>query len=512
MTTENEVILAGTENFHGDSRRGQSSVRTSLETTNNMWHMTVSYDHSEQRKVLIGASVGAVVLAFLVSALVFTILNQRRVHQEQLKEEAVKRLADAKEAARNERDLNDFIAHEIRNPLSAAMSACSFVTASVHETQPLVDEKSKLAVQEDVHIIQSSLQFMNDLLRNMLDHHRVASKQMVVEMTPTDIQRDVLDAVASMLYQRYACYQIEVICPEDDVIILADRVRLKQVILNLARNSAKFVEKGYIRLRTNVSPQGCVSIAVEDSGPGIPLEKRKNMFERFQDSLDSLQQGTGVGLNLCQNLVHLMGGRIYLDESYHSDLAGCPGARFVIELCPESKPMANEDIYNLGKDQNETSDTVQPTAASQTSSSLGNLPSKELPLPEDLRVLFVDDDLVLRKLFCRSVKKVVPSWSVREASCGEAALDMLRHEEFDLIFLDQYMTSTDKCMLGTEAARAMRQAGYRGVLCGLSANDMEESFKSAGADAFMMKPFPCAAEPMLAELRRVFSSPQREKM
>ena len=60
--------------------------------------MTVSYEDSEQRKVQIAAFVAAVVLAFLVSALVFTILNQRRVHQEQLKDEAAKRLADAKEA------------------------------------------------------------------------------------------------------------------------------------------------------------------------------------------------------------------------------------------------------------------------------------------------------------------------------------------------------------------------------------------------------------------------------
>ena len=366
----------------------------------------------------------------------------------------------------------------------------------------MVDEASKLAVQEDVHIIQSSLQFMNDLLRNMLDHHRVASKQMVVEMAPTDIQRDVLDAVASMLYRRYASYQVEVICPDDELIIMADRVRLKQVVLNLARNSAKFVEKGYIRLRADVNPQGCVSIAVEDSGPGIPLEKRKNMFERFQDSLDSLQQGTGVGLNLCQNLVQLMGGRIFLDESYHSDLEGCPGARFVIELCPESKPMGSGDLHTLEKEQEEISASGRAYPVQPTNSP----PAEEVPLPKNLRVLFVDDDLVLRKLFCRSVKKVVPNWSVREASCGEAALDMLRNEDFDLIFLDQYMVSTEKCLLGTETVRAMRQAGYRGILCGLSANDLEDAFKNSGADAFMMKPFPCTPEPMLAELRRVLSS------
>jgi CheY-like chemotaxis protein len=207
----------------------------------------------------------------------------------------------------------------------------------------------------------------------------------------------------------------------------------------------------------------------------------------------------------------MMGGRIYLDESYNSDLEGCPGTRFVIELSPRHKPMAKDDLDKLGEDHNitvETPDAATASTSSSTSSCSEDAPAKEeVPLPEHFKALFVDDDIILRKLFCRSVKKVVPNWSVREASCGEAALEMLhRNEEFDIIFLDQYMTSTEKCLLGTEAARAMRTAGYKGIICGLSANDMEQSFISAGADAFIMKPFPCISEQMLAEFRRLLFS------
>ena len=422
-------------------------------------------------------------------------------------------------SARNERELNDFIAHEIRNPLAAAMSACSFVSASVNENEPLIDEESKASVRDDVHVIQSSLQFMNDLLRNMLDFHRVASKQMTLDLAPTDIKADVLDAVASMLYRRYDSYSVEVFCPKEDLVIMADRVRLKQVVLNLARNSAKFVEKGYIRLCAEFAPSGFLQISVEDSGPGIPLEKRKNMFERFQDSLDSLQQGTGVGLNLCQNLVELMGGHIFLDESYVSDLEGCPGARFVIEFRKNTRALEKEDLAKLAErsaseEQHPvkngpytTSSSSSTITQSSAGSSLEDLPDK--PLPGTLRVLFVDDDLVLRKLFCRSVKKVVPSWSVQEASCGEAGVALLREQSFDLVFLDQYMTSTEKCMTGTETAQAMRTAGYQGILCGLSANDMEQGFLAAGADAFMIKPFPCKPEQMIPELKRVLASSKR---
>ena len=75
-----------------------------------------------------------------------------------------------------------------------------------------------------------------------------------------------------------------------------------------------------------------VQLAVEDSGKGIPVEKRARLFEKFQESLDSLNQGTGIGLNLCKSLVQLMGGEIWLDADYNSGIPGCPGARFVVDL------------------------------------------------------------------------------------------------------------------------------------------------------------------------------------
>jgi CheY-like chemotaxis protein len=111
--------------------------------------------------------------------------------------------------------------------------------------------------------------------------------------------------------------------------------------------------------------------------------------------------------------------------------------------------------------------------------------------------------MVLRKLFVRSLKRVSPDWAVQEASNGETALIMTEKEEFDLVFLDQYMTSVEKQLLGTETARMLRSKGVDSVICGLSANDMEEPFKMAGADAFMMKPFPCKPDAMRQELIRV---------
>ena len=178
------------------------------------------------------------------------------------------------------------------------MSACSFISASVNEKEPLKDPALLDMVREDVHVVESSLQFVNDLLRSMLDLHRAKSRQLVIEYSPTDMKSDILEPVATMIYRRDEGFEVELDCP-DDLVFLTDRLRLKQIILNLARNSTKFVEKGFVRLRAERLGNDCV-IHIEDSGPGIPEEKRVHLFAKFQESLDSLSQGTGIGLSLCQ--------------------------------------------------------------------------------------------------------------------------------------------------------------------------------------------------------------------
>ena len=143
-------------------------------------------------------------------------------------------IRSARQAARNERELNDYVAHEIRNPLSACLSACSFVSTAVSGAEPLRTEEELTSVREDVAIMEHSLQFMNDLLRNMLDIHRASSKQLALQLAPLDVLHDVLEPTASMLYARSSMFKVHVDCP-DNLTIMADKLRLKQVVLNLGR-------------------------------------------------------------------------------------------------------------------------------------------------------------------------------------------------------------------------------------------------------------------------------------
>lgn len=174
--------------------------------------------------------------------------------------------------------------------VAAAMAACNFVDISINKEPPLRDQESIDLAREDVNIINNALHFVNDLLRNMLDMHRAASKQLQVTMAPVDLLHDVLEPVGGMLYQRGSKVKLIVECPPD-LFIMADCLRLKQVILNLGRNSTKFIDEGFIRLKAEET-NGVVKIYVDDSGTGIPKEKQERLFAKFQESLDLLSQGT----------------------------------------------------------------------------------------------------------------------------------------------------------------------------------------------------------------------------
>lgn len=396
----------------------------------------------------------------------------------------------------------------MRNPLSSAIAALSFVTASVQEA-PGLEGRIGETIREDISIVGTSLQFINELLRNMLDMHRAANKQMKVIIAPSDLLEDVCIPTKNMLYLR-GNKKIEVLieCPPH-LMVETDRLRLKQIALNLANNSLKFVESGFIRIRALVVDNN-VRLQIEDSGPGIPLEKRAKLFAKFQDSLDQLSQGTGIGLNLCKNLALLMDGDLWLDETYHSGISGCPGSCFVVDLKRPPLPEADKGLpyqvpihVQLGHDEsNGASNQSQAYPVHLISEQ--DLEAQPVVLPKSLSVLFTDDDTMIRRMFTRSLLRVAPEWQCDLASNGETAVCMAAEKEYDIIFLDQYMASIQKQMLGTETARALRSQGCNSIICGLSANDVEDQFIDNGADFFMLKPFHCKKDEMEVDLIRLY--------
>eukprot|EP00977_Amphora_coffeiformis_P001528 scaffold296_cov102-Amphora_coffeaeformis.AAC.16 len=484
----------GIHTLHGQSRH---IYVKDISAANKIWTVVILSVDGTFEPDLVFVILGGTIIGVASMCLAWWIWtnNQRMIRFNRMKsqvdaEKAALILESAKETAKAERELNDFIAHEVRNPVAAAMSATSFVKTAIAGPNPLKTEEELTSVRDDVAIIDNALRFVNDLLRQLLDMHRASNKQLKVNKTPTDILHDILEPVEGMLHQRGGSFDVTIKCEPRELFVLTDRLRLNQIILNLGRNSSKFVDKGFVRLTAGIDEKGHVFLAVEDSGPGIPKEKRDFLFAKFQESLDSLNQGTGIGLFLCKNLAELLGGDLRLDPDFNSGFEGNPGTRFVVSL--RTEPIEHDDYRAATVETGETSET----AVLLDESSRGSL-------PEQLNVLFVDDDPILRKLFSRTIRTVAPGWSIREAANGETALRLIENQHFDLIFMDMYLASVEKQMLGTETVKALRLKGIDCRICGLSANDKEVEFLEAGADVFVFKPIPCDPIALTHELRRI---------
>ena len=105
--------------------------------------------------------------------------------------------------------------------------------------------------------------------------------------------------------------------------IETDQGRLQQMLVNLLVNATKFTKEGSITLALRLDEQGFAEFSVTDTGCGIPEEKQKKVFERFE-KLDEYVQGTGLGLAICKLTITMMGGDIWIDKNYTE------GARFVV--------------------------------------------------------------------------------------------------------------------------------------------------------------------------------------
>lgn len=288
-----------------------------MAVTNRLWTIAVVAQDNTYEPNNVFVILGGVIILLASVFLALWVLRMTKITKLKAQAESEKAaliLDTARRATQTERELNDYIAHEgkrrghlylflirvyllsfavyfpVRNPISSAMTACSFVKTEVSKEKPLATDDARNTTIQDVNIIDSSLKFVNDLLRTMLDIHRAVDKQLSLNLTPTDVLHDILEPVEGMLVQKGDKVTVSVDCPRD-LFVVTDSLRLKQIMLNLGRNSSKFVDKGFIRLCGSVV-DGCVQLSVEDSGPGIPLDKQQRLFLKFQESLDVLSQGT----------------------------------------------------------------------------------------------------------------------------------------------------------------------------------------------------------------------------
>ena len=242
-------------------------------------------------------------------------------HTKKLKDEledSESALREAKDRAEESSRLKSaFLAnmsHEIRTPLNAIVGF-SDVLASGGSSE---DEQ-----QGYVDIIKTNSDLLLRLINDILDVSRLEADRVTFTFEDCDVVPLCRRVLASVSQARKSENAFLFECDRESMDMRTDTQRLQQVIINLLSNADKFTRNGKITLKLEVDEGKRVAIfSVSDTGTGIPLEKQKLVFERFE-KLDEYVQGTGLGLSICKLTVEKWGGEIWVDPGYTD------GARFV---------------------------------------------------------------------------------------------------------------------------------------------------------------------------------------
>jgi signal transduction histidine kinase/ActR/RegA family two-component response regulator len=342
---------------------------------------------------------------------------ERRITERQRAEEAA-RLA-REEADRANRAKSEFLSrmsHELRTPLNAVLGFGELL-----DMDDLTQEQ-----RDSVHHILKGGRHLLDLINEVLDIARIESGRMALSLEPVSVREvldEVLDLVRPLASEQYISLRSE-LDDGTDPFVLADRQRLKQVLLNLLSNAVKYNrEGGKVTVLFEDRTDGRVRIAVTDEGQGIAPEQAARLFvpfERLGADLAGIQ-GTGLGLALSKGLVEAMGGLLRVES-----VPGA-GSTFVVELPRTAKPQAIDE-------------GVSPDVPSEAPASGG---------PRTL--LYIEDNSANYQLIEKALGRR-PELHLLWAVQGNLGVDLARQHQPDLVLLDLHLPD----MSGEQVLRLLR--------------------------------------------------------
>lgn len=393
--------------------------------------------------------------ALLTAVMYFTIENPDAKMIEQLnkaRDEAVK-------ANQAKTDFLSSMSHEIRTPLNAI---CGF-SNSLLENDGVSSE-----AKDDVKNIIMASDTLLELVNGILDISKIEANKLEIIDSVYSFKK-MYEELILLTKARIGEKPIEFKHSYDESIpefLYGDGIRVKQVIINLLTNSAKYTKDGYIDFRINSIQKNNIIrliISVEDSGIGIKKESIDKLFTKFERlgvEKQTTTEGTGLGLAITKKLVEMMGGKIVVQSIYGK------GSIFTISL--DQRMLTNEELTKVMKEKETEEKTDEIIDASGKN------------------ILVVDDNMLNLKVAERLLKAY--KCNITLVSSGSECLDKVSNNKYDLILLDDMMPR----MSGTETLQKLKEIEtFNTPVVALTANaitGMKEEYINRGFNDYLSKP------------------------
>jgi signal transduction histidine kinase/CheY-like chemotaxis protein/HPt (histidine-containing phosphotransfer) domain-containing protein len=422
-------------------------------------------------------------------------LTQQVMAQLELKKQNKKLIEANKKAEVLSRAKDDFISnvsHELRTPLNAINGYANILGQSILNKDQ----------EEAVNIIKNSSEILITLVNDILDFSKINSEKLKLEKIPFDLEKTV-KLVNDLLYKKAEEKNISLEMIYDEKIpkkLVGDKIRINQIIMNLAGNSIKFTQKGKVIIEVKVSEnkleqtssvfninsnvigyetrvtskkslniltrQVILNFSVRDTGIGIPADKIDSIFERFEQAGTDITRrfgGTGLGLNISKNLVELHGGNLKVKSVFGE------GSEFYFTIPYDFIP-----VKETNKERNQISD-------------LHKLNQEYFSKLAKLRVLVCEDNLVNIKLIKHLFKNKITYLEVAEN--GRIGVELFKTKPFDVIIMDLHMPEMD----GIEATKYIRNKLKSKIpIIGFTANcsnEEKELCLKVGMNDYLTKTF-----------------------
>ena len=372
------------------------------------------------------------------------------------------------------------MSHELRTPLNSILGFSQIMAQDISLTPKQ---------QEYLGIINTSGEYLLNLINDILSISKIETGQASLYETEFDFY-DFLNRLEQLLKLKAYSQGLQLNFERGSNVpqyIKADEGKLRQILLNLLGNALKFTNRGKVTLEVNTqdaqsSDSPILAFAVKDTGEGIAPEELDKLFKPFvqTETGNQSQSGTGLGLTISRELIHLMGGEITVKSSREGVASELIGDQVTVKLeSPyQGTTFAFEIPVSLGE---KIGEKKEDSLNSNRVNVATNPPSK-------YRILVAEDVAVNRKLLLKMMEPL--GLEVREAKNGQEAVDIWLDWQPHLIWMDMQMPVMD----GYEATKKIKQSpqGQGTVIIALTASTWEEKREgilAAGCDDFLSKPF-----------------------